>query len=195
MRIVLLVLILVSIPVVGSTQPRRLPDGYLSTRGSQIVAANGDPVRIAAVGWSGADSFENVPDGLDRVNLGQTMRQMVAAGFNAVRIPFSDRLLTEQPAHDMIDPVRNPDLAGLSALQVLDKIVETARTVGLRVILDHHSNEGGSGPLRLGGQQRNGLWFDLGPGSTGEDAGDGTGHAGTVTAETFQAHWVELARH
>lgn len=54
MRIVPLVLILLSIPVVGSTQPRRLPDGYLSTRGSQIVAANGDPVRITVVGWSGA---------------------------------------------------------------------------------------------------------------------------------------------
>jgi hypothetical protein len=47
MRIVLLVLILLSIPVVGSTQPRRLPDGYLSTRGSQIVAPNGDPVRMS----------------------------------------------------------------------------------------------------------------------------------------------------
>ena len=195
MRIILIVLTLLSIPVVALTQPRGLPDGYLSTRGSQIVAANGEPVRIAAVGWSGADLFENVPDGLDRVNLGQTMRQMVAAGFNAVRIPFSDRLLTEQPARDMIDPVRNPDLAGLSALQVLDKIVQASQTVGLRVILDHHNNEGGSGPFRLGGQQRNGLWFDLGPGSTGEDGGDGTGNAGTVTAETFQAHWVALARH
>jgi hypothetical protein len=57
MRIVLLVLILVSIPVVGSTQPRRLPDGYLSTRGSQIVAANGDPVRMRR--WAGVGQIRS----------------------------------------------------------------------------------------------------------------------------------------
>jgi aryl-phospho-beta-D-glucosidase BglC (GH1 family) len=194
MRFVLAVLWLLTLPALASAQPRLLPDGYLSTIGSQIVGADGAPVRIAAIGWSGADSVANVPDGLNRVSLRQTMQQMVSVGFNTVRIPFSDRLLTERPAPGTIDPARNPDLAGLSALQVLDRIVETAGSIGLRVILDHHNNEGGAAPQRLGGQQLNGLWFDRGPGSSNEDTGDGTGNKGTVTAETFQAHWVALAR-
>src|SRR5580692_11780685 len=121
-RLALAVLWLLIMPGLASAQPGLLPDGYLSTRGSQIVAADGAPVRIAAIGWSGADSVANIPDGLDRVNLRQTMQQMVSVGFNAVRIPFSDRLLTERPAPGMIDPARNPDLVGLSALQVLDRI-------------------------------------------------------------------------
>lgn len=193
MRLMFLLLTLLTSPAVGSAQPRALPDGYLSTRGSQIVGADGDPVRIAAIGWSGADGRSNVPEGLDRVNLKQTMRQMASAGFNTVRIAFNDRLLTEQPGFDAIDRVRNPDLIGLTALQVLDRIVASAGESGLKVILDHHNNEGGPAPFREGGQQRNGLWFDLGPGSTNEDGGDGTGNPGTVTAETFQAHWVALA--
>jgi endoglucanase len=194
MRLVLVLLSLLLIPVAVSAQSHALPDGYLSTRGSQIVSANGVPVRIAGVGWNGADSVANVPQGLDRVNLGQTMQQMVSAGFNTVRIAFSDRVLTEAPAPGAIDLSRNPDLVGLSALQVLDKIVQTAGSIGLRVVLDHHNNEGGAAPNRLGGQQLNGLWFDRGRGSSDEDGGDGTGNPGTVTAETFQAHWVALAR-
>lgn len=194
MRLALILLALLTVPAAVSAQPRALPDGYLSTRGSQIVGSDGNPVRIAAVGWNGADGAANVPQGLDRVKLRPTMQQMLSAGFNTVRIAFSDRVLTGRPARDTIDRLRNPDLIGLTALEVLDKIVQTASVVGLRVILDHHNNEGGPPPMRLGGQQPSGLWFDLGPGSTGEDRGDGTGNPGTVTAETFRAHWVALAR-
>lgn len=52
-----------------------------------------------------------------------------------------------------------------------------AGAVGLKVILDHHTNEGGEG-----GQQANGLWYDLGPGSNGND---GAGHTGTVTQQVM----------
>lgn len=54
-------------------------------------------------------------------------------------------------------------------MQVMDKLVECAGTLGLRVIFDHHTNDGG------GGQQPNGLWFDKGPGTDGTD---GAGHVG-----------------
>lgn len=171
-----------------------LPPGYLSTRGAQIVDDDGNPVRIAAIGWNGADGSANAPQGLELIGYQTTMRQMVSAGFNAIRFPFSDRLLTERPAFGSIDPIRNPDLVGLSALQMLDRIVDYAGKIGLKVILDHHNNEGGAKPYRMGGQQQNGLWFDRGPGSSNEDAGDGSGTPGRVSAEDFQRNWVSLAR-
>jgi aryl-phospho-beta-D-glucosidase BglC (GH1 family) len=171
-----------------------LPAGYLSTHGNQIIDDAGNPVRIAAVGWNGADGGAYAPQGLDRINYRTTMRQMVAAGFNTVRIAFCDQMLTARPQRNAIDYRRNPELMDLSALQVLDKIIDYAGQIGLKVILDHHNNEGGGGPYRLGGQQPNGLWFDLGPGSTNEDNGDGTGNPGTVSAATFRANWVMLAR-
>ncbi|MBN8899278.1 MAG: hypothetical protein J0H35_14060, partial [Rhodospirillales bacterium] len=34
-----------------------LPTGYLSTQGSQIVDASGNPVRIASIGWN--QGFDN----------------------------------------------------------------------------------------------------------------------------------------
>ena len=175
-------------------QPLTLPDGYLSTRGNQIVDNQGTPVRIAAVGWNGADGGSYAPQGLDKINYRTTMRQMMDAGFNTVRIAFSDRMLTEDPQRNAIDYRRNPELLGLSALEVLDRIIDYAGEIGLKVILDHHNNEGGSRPYRLGGQQRNGLWFDRGPGSTNDDNGDGTGNPGTVTAAMFRANWVILAQ-
>ncbi|HBK08507.1 MAG TPA: glycoside hydrolase [Acetobacteraceae bacterium] len=194
MRPLLVFLSLLIIPMSVYARPATLGDGYLGTRGSQIVDSHGQPVRIAAIGWNGADGRGNVPQGLDSVSLRHTVQQMAAAGFNTVRIPFSDRMFSGYPAYDAIDRLRNPDLIGLNALEVLDKVVRAAGAVGLRVILDHHNNEGGPAPLRLGGRQLNGLWFDRGAGSTGEDSGVGSGNPGGVTAEIFQAHWVALAR-
>ena len=136
MRLLLALVSLLIVPAVASAQPRPLPDGYLSTRGSQIAGADGMPVRIAAIGWNGADSLANVPQGLDRVSMRQTMQQMVSVGFNTVRIAFSDRMLDERPAPGAIDQARNPDLAGLSALQLLDKIVRMNRAWGYLVTQD-----------------------------------------------------------
>jgi aryl-phospho-beta-D-glucosidase BglC (GH1 family) len=75
-------------------------------------------------------------------------------------------------------------------MQIVDKIVAYAKVVGLKVILDHHSNEG----MYYAAQQGNGLWFDLGPGTNGMDTQDMAGDVGTVTAEQFQEDWVTVAK-
>ena len=62
--------------------------------------------------------------------------------------------------------------------------LDYAGVIGLRIILDHHTNDGG------GGQQPNGLWFDKGPGTDGTD---GAGNGGTVTAADFQSDTLALA--
>lgn len=170
-----------------------LPAGYLSTNGSQIIDASGQPVRIDAIGWSGTDSLTYAPYGLWQTNLQQDMDRIASAGFNTVRIPWTDLLLTASPletaSYGAINFALNPDLQGLDSMQLLDAMVAAAARAGLKVIFDHHDNDGGPGGW--GGQQSNGLWFDQGPGSDGTD---GSGTVGTVTAAQFLADSVALAQ-
>lgn len=167
-----------------------LPSGDFHTCGSQIVDEKGSPVRIASVGWPGYDGNGFVFRGLYSVNWQSTMRGMVKYGFNTIRIPWNDLLITENPPPypNQIDFTLNPDLVGLSGMQIMDKVVAYAGEIGLRIIFDHHTNDGGAGGN--GGQQPNGLWFDLGPGSNGTDGG---GNTGTITAAQFEKDTVALA--
>ncbi len=168
-----------------------LPRGYFHTRGSQIVDCEGMPVRIASDGWSGDDGNGFAPRGLYAVNYQETMRGMVADGFNTMRIPWNDLLLTQNavPYPGTIDYTLNPDLKDLTGIQVIDKIERYAGKIGLRIIFDHHTNEGGMNGN--GGQQGNGLWFDKGPGTDGTD---GSGNVGTITAEQFKEDTLALVK-
>lgn len=158
-----------------------LPAGYLHTRGSQVVGADGLPVRIAAVGWFGQNGLDqNTPVGVDGPYQGidANVQAMRAAGFNTVTIGWNDASLHDADA--------SAYLAGI------DAVVGAARHAGLRVILNHHNDEGQEGNGNCLAQQANGLWYDSGPGTNGTD---GCGTAGTVTQATFQSDWERLARH
>lgn len=140
----------------------RLPPGYLHTSGSQIVDAAGRPVRIASVGWN--QHFGDVP---------ATVNAIAASGFNTIRVSWDDA-----------------DLAADRVL--LAHIVAAATRSGLKVIIDHHNNEGFTNPRDgYGAQQRNGLWFDRGPGTNNTN---GAGVPGTVSAARFEADWLTIAR-
>jgi endoglucanase len=140
-----------------------LPDGPLSTHGSQIVDANGQPVRIVSVGAWDPDIIPKVAEIRD-------------AGFNTVRFDWSNRALGSKKLHE------------------LDEVLAAARRVGLKVILDDHSNEAGApGPWKpCYAQQENGLWYDLGGAS---DNTDGCHTPGTVTDARFIQDWQTVARH
>ena len=120
-----------------------LPHGWFTTRGAQIVDERGMPVRLASVGLPGCDGIDNALRLLRFVNYQVTMRGLVADGFNTVRIAWSDLTLNASPKAGAINFDLNPDLKGLSSMQVMDKIVDYAGTIGLRIIFDHHTNDGG----------------------------------------------------
>jgi endoglucanase len=61
-----------------------------------------------------------------------------ALGYNVIRLPFSDQLLDPHSRPQYINYDLNPDLRGLSGLQIMDRIVEGAARRGLRIVLDHH---------------------------------------------------------
>ncbi|MBA4789699.1 MAG: cellulase family glycosylhydrolase [Rhizobiales bacterium] len=129
-------------------------DGWLSTSGNQIVDADGNTVQLAGVNWFGFESSNFAPHGLWTRGYQDMMDQMVDLGFNTIRLPFSSEMLHTSAAPNGIDFSKNPDLQGLSAIEVMDKIVEYASEIGLKIILDHHRSEAGAGT------SGNGLWYN-----------------------------------
>jgi chitinase len=128
--------------------------GWLSTAGNQIVDAAGHTVQIAGVNWFGFESSTFAPHGLWTRGYKDMMDQMVDLGFNTIRLPFSSEMLHTGAAPNGIDFGKNPDLRGLSALQIMDKIVDYAGEIGLKIILDHHRSNAGAGT------SENGLWYN-----------------------------------
>ncbi len=129
-------------------------DGWFSTSGNQIVDSTGSAVQIAGVNWFGFESTNLAPHGLWTRSYKEMMDQMLELGFNTIRLPFSNDTLHSTASPNGIDFSKNPDLQGLSALQIMDKIVDYAGEIGLRIILDHHRNDSGAGA------SSNGLWYD-----------------------------------
>jgi len=153
-----------------------LSAGPLFTRGSQIVDAAGSPQRLACVGWNGGNSITPHLEGLDQVTYQATMSDMVRLGFNCVRVlTFARGVLDNTGGY----------------LNTLDNVIDYAGTIGLRVIVDIHNDEGGHGPQdNWGTAPVNGLWYDKGGASNGTDTG---GNTGTITDADFQQAWVALA--
>ena len=112
---------------------------FFHTSGNQIVDVNGKPVRIAGVNWFGFETGNFVVHGLWARNYKDMMNQMVRLGFNTIRLPFSEDIFNPANVPNGINFSLNPDLQGLSSLQIMDKIVAYAAQVGLRIILDQHS--------------------------------------------------------
>jgi endoglucanase len=147
------------------TSQTLLPPGDLRTKGDQIVDQSGRPVRLACVGWN--QVVEEIP-------LQQQTALMAKLGFNCIRLSW-------------VNATKDQDIAGI------DRIAAAASKVGLRLILDNHTNEAGrSEQDNWGAQQKNGLWYDLGGSSDGTDGG---GNPGTVTDAKFLADWQFVARH
>jgi aryl-phospho-beta-D-glucosidase BglC (GH1 family) len=137
------------------TRPENRVDGFLSTRGNEIVDAEGTAIRLAAVNWFGLETSRASPDGLNVRAWQDMMKQMADLGFNAIRLPYSSELLAGKTPTN-ISATLNPDLIGLSGLQIIDRIVEYAGRIGMKIILDHHRSSAGDGP------NKNGLWYEDG---------------------------------
>lgn len=128
------------------------PSGYWHTAANRIVDANGRPVRIAAVNWFGMENKFFVPAGLDTQTVDSIVSRIVQLGFNAIRLPFSNQMVEQNPVITT-HIAANPDLSGLHALDIMDRIIAAAGKHGLRVILDDGRSNAGTQP------QTNGLWY------------------------------------
>jgi aryl-phospho-beta-D-glucosidase BglC (GH1 family) len=129
----------------------------LSTSGRYIVDANGKRVRLAGVNWYGASEDFGVPAGLDCTDLNALAKLIAAQGFNCVRFPFS-LWMTEQttPVPDEY-LLQNPELQGMTPIEVYDACVKALTGQGLIVIPNCHLLDFG---WCCSETDTNGLWFN-----------------------------------
>jgi len=122
--------------------------GYWHTSGNQILDSNNQPVRLAGVNWYGFETTDAVIHGLWAKDYKAVLTAIKNNGYNVVRVPFSNQMVESNPTPTNISfnngsPI-NTDLQGLTSLQILDKIVAFAGSIGLRIILDNHRSEAGN---------------------------------------------------
>jgi aryl-phospho-beta-D-glucosidase BglC (GH1 family) len=115
--------------------------------------ASAQVVNLSGLSWFGFETSNQAPYGLDVRKWEDLLDQTKQLGYNVIRLPFSNAMLKQgtKPAH--INYTLNPDLAGLSSLEVMDRIIAGAGKRGIRVILDNHRSTAGDGP------ESNGLWY------------------------------------
>jgi endoglucanase len=120
--------------------PTPLPYGAgpLHASGAKLVDAGGREVRLTGVNWSGMETNAFVPLGLNSRNVDDMLDQIAAAGFNTIRLPYSNQLLDLTVKPLGINLALNAQLQGLNGLGVMDYIVNGAGRRGVRVILDRH---------------------------------------------------------
>ena len=144
--------LLFGIPARSSAEP--IPTrSCLYTSGSKILNAAGREIHISGVNWFGFETTEAAPHGLSIRSWRSLLSQIKARGYNVIRLPFSNAMLRPGVMPSGIDYRINPDLKGLTSLQVMDKIITGADARGLKVILDNHRSTPGEGP------ETGGLWY------------------------------------
>lgn len=139
--------------VIAGAPTSGVAPGYFRTAGNQIVDEKGQVARLSGVNWFGMESPNFAPHGLWSRGYREMMDQMKQTGFNTIRLPISNQLFDPGSIPNGIDFSKNSDLQGLNGLQVLDRIVAYAGTIGLRIFLDHHRSDAGAGT------EGSGLWY------------------------------------
>jgi endoglucanase len=118
--------------------------GYWHTSGNQILDSNNQPVRIAGINWFGFETANYTVHGLWTRNYQDVLNQIKGLGYNLIRLPYSNQLFDAGSVPNSIDYAINPDLQGLTGIQIMDKIISYGSSIGLRFILDQHRPDSGA---------------------------------------------------
>jgi endoglucanase len=134
----------VTIQLTSSHHAQAAGAGYWHTSGNQILDSNNQPVRITGINWFGFETPNYVVNGLWARNYQDVLNQIKSLGYNTVRLPYSNQLFDAASIPNGIDYAINPDLQGLSGIQIMDKVIAYGSSVGLRFILDQHRPDSGA---------------------------------------------------
>lgn len=122
----------------------------LSVVGRRVTRPNGEAVRLKAINWFGMEGAGRAPGGLTVRSYKALIDQVVAWGFNTLRLPFAGDSFSGADATG-IDLALNPDLESSTPgvakkpLEILDAVIAYAATKSVMVVLDHHRRAVGSG--------------------------------------------------
>lgn len=128
----------------------------LHTVGRWIVDANNQRVKLHGVAWYGAESTDFVVAGLQLADLHLIAKRIRCMGFNVVRLPWSNQMYESNPVVGDYALTVNPELQGMHALDIFDRVVKSLTDAGLMVILDNHN----SNAEFCCGNDGNTLWYN-----------------------------------
>ena len=99
--------------------------GYLHTSGNEILDSTGATVRLTGINWFGMETDNKTFHGLwSSRTWRQQLDQMAQLGYNTLRVPFSNDALKPDAKATGVNDHTNPDLVGLSPLQILDEVID-----------------------------------------------------------------------
>lgn len=98
-----------------------------------------------------------VVNGLDKVHIDYVPAAMAGLGFNCVRMPFSLEQFYSNPIVKSEYLAANPQLQGLTAMEIFDKTIESLTKHGIMVILNNHISDA---MWCCGADDGNGLWYN-----------------------------------
>ena len=123
----------------------------LSTRGAQILDAQGKPILLHGVNWFGIETETHAPHGLWARDYKDMLAQIHELGYNFIRLPYSIQSLRSETLTGIDYAIGdNKDLEGKTPLQVMDTIIQEAERQHLMILLDSH---------RLNDQRIPELWY------------------------------------
>src|SRR6266436_1822523 len=127
------------VPQQGTTQCQAGRQvGFLSGSHGELVDASGCQVTLTGVNWFGFETSSFAPHGLGVRNWQDMLKQIAHEGFNTLRLPYTNQLFDPGSVPNGINYQLNPDLKGLQGLALMDRIIQGARKVGVKVVLDRH---------------------------------------------------------
>ncbi|GGI46489.1 hypothetical protein GCM10008018_17350 [Paenibacillus marchantiophytorum] len=111
---------------------------YYHTSGNRIVDSGGNTAIFNGVSWFGFETSNLTPHGLWTRSMDSLLDQMKGKGYNLLRIPYTNEMFLPSKMPNGIDYAKNPDLQGLTPIQILDKLIEKAGIRKMKVFLDRH---------------------------------------------------------
>ncbi|WP_151736419.1 cellulase family glycosylhydrolase [Paenibacillus tengchongensis] len=118
-------------------------EGYFHTSGNKIVDASGNTAVFNGLNWFGFETANYSPHGLWSRSMDDVLDQVKAEGYNLIRLPFCSQMFDASSQANSIDYAKNPDLAGLKPVEIMDKLIEKAGQRGIRIFLDRHRPDSG----------------------------------------------------
>jgi len=118
----------------------------ISNNGKLIIKGTNQTINIKGVNWIGFNTLLHTAQGLWIQNMEYLLDFLQGHKFNAIRIPFAmDMIINTQikPSYQSIDFTKNPHLAGLTSIQVMDYLIKRAAERCMLVLLDYHVFTGG----------------------------------------------------
>ena len=112
--------------------------GFIKTLHKELVDASGCQMNLTGVNWFGFETSTYAPHGLDVRNWRDMLHQIAQLGFNTIRLPYTNQLFDPASKPLGINYRLNPDLKGLQGLALMDRIIQGAGSLGVKVILDRH---------------------------------------------------------